>query len=45
MLIEWIAQYDQRQDTFSKDSHLEFYQQYQGKKMRITSNQQVVCLR
>ena len=45
MLIEWIAQYEQRQDTFSKDSHLEFYQQYQGKKTRLISNQQVVYLR
>ena len=45
MLIEWISHYEQRQDTFSKNSHLEFYRQYQGKKTRITSNQQVVYLR
>jgi adenylate kinase family enzyme len=44
MLIEWISHYEQRQDTFSKNSHLEFYRQYQGKKTRITSNQEVVYL-
>lgn len=41
MLVEWISHYEQRQDTFSKNSHLEFYRQYQGKKTHITSNQQV----
>jgi len=38
MLIEWISQYELRQDTFSKAAHLQFYQQYKGAKQILTSN-------
>ncbi|MCF6262486.1 MAG: AAA family ATPase [Xanthomonadales bacterium] len=32
MLIEWIAQYDERDDTFSMSAHQRFYDNYHGKK-------------
>ena len=38
MLIEWITQYELRDDTFSKAAHLEFYQNYTGDKKMLTSN-------
>lgn len=38
MLIEWISQYEPRDDTFSKIAHLEFYQNYAGVKSMLTSN-------
>ncbi len=40
MLIEWIAQYPKRTDTFSKSSHTRLYDQYAGKKTMYTSNDQ-----
>ncbi|MCJ8296135.1 MAG: shikimate kinase [Colwellia sp.] len=38
MLIEWISQYELRDDTFSKSAHLDFYQNYAGMKKMLTSN-------
>jgi adenylate kinase family enzyme len=37
-LIEWIAQYRHRTDTFSEQSHRRFYNDFQGKKITYTSN-------
>lgn len=38
MLIEWIAQYDTRSDTFSSLAHEALYKSYEGKKTMYTSN-------
>lgn len=38
MLIDWIAQYNSRTDTFSESAHRELYDQYPGKKSMITHN-------
>lgn len=37
-LIEWIAQYKDRDDLFSFSSHQRFYDSYTGKKTTYTSN-------
>jgi adenylate kinase family enzyme len=39
MLINWIRQYPERDDTFSKVMHEKLYAEYQGKKSMCTSNQ------
>ncbi len=36
MLVDWIAQYSGRSDTFSETAHRAFYQKYQGKKRVFT---------
>ena len=38
MLIEWIGEYDQRQDCFSQSAHQCLYQNFTGKKLRYVSN-------
>ncbi len=38
MLIEWITQYTKREDTFSKKAHDKIYDEYEGTKTLITSN-------
>ena len=38
MLIEWISQYSARDDTFSKQSHQKFYNQFRGRKRQINDN-------
>jgi hypothetical protein len=38
MLIEWISQYETRDDSFSKTAHSEFYESYTGVKKMLTSN-------
>ncbi len=38
MLIDWIAQYELRTDSFSKKSHCALYDGFQGKKTMYTSN-------
>lgn len=38
MLIDWIAQYDQREDTFSKVAHEQLYNNYEGKKTMFSAN-------
>jgi adenylate kinase family enzyme len=38
MLVDWIARYEQRQDTFSRQAHMALYESFQGKKSRYTSN-------
>ena len=38
MLIEWIAQYDLRDDTFSRRAHEDFYFAFQSKKTCYLSN-------
>lgn len=39
MLLEWIADYDQRHDTFSRATHEALFDSFQGKKTMYTSNQ------
>ncbi|WP_299805148.1 AAA family ATPase [uncultured Shewanella sp.] len=39
MLIDWIGQYEKRQDTFSLMAHELLFTQFNGKKTRISSNQ------
>lgn len=39
MLIEWIAQYPKRNDTFSRSSHEALFRSYAGKKTMYTSNE------
>lgn len=38
MLIQWIRDYDTRDDVFSRRAHEAFYERYQGKKTVYTSN-------
>lgn len=38
MLVDWIAQYPQRCDTFSRSSHEALFANYHGKKTRYISN-------
>jgi adenylate kinase family enzyme len=38
MLLEWIGQYDDRTDCFSRDAHERLFHDYTGKKTRYTSN-------
>lgn len=38
MLIDWIRQYQERTDEFSLAAHLNFYEQYQGKKTMYKEN-------
>ena len=38
MLTHWIAQYAERNDTFSKAAHTNLYNQYTGKKQMYTNN-------
>lgn len=39
MLIDWIAQYDVRDDTFSKTAHQALFDNFQGEKTMVTTNQ------
>lgn len=39
MLIEWIAQYEKRTDTFSKSDHELLFSNFRGAKIMYTSNQ------
>jgi len=39
MLIDWITQYAERDDTFSKSSHMALYENYEGKKTMYTNNE------
>ncbi|MEM6545163.1 MAG: AAA family ATPase [Pseudomonadota bacterium] len=39
MLLDWISQYGERSDTFSRAAHQKIYESYPGQKIRITSNQ------
>jgi len=38
MLIDWIAQYTKRDDTFSYTAHKQFYENYSGSKRMVTRN-------
>ena len=38
MLIQWISQYELRDDNFSKAAHLAFFQNYSGAKKMFTTN-------
>ncbi|MEP4889693.1 MAG: AAA family ATPase [Aliiglaciecola sp.] len=40
MLIDWIAQYTARTDTFSKLAHEKLFNDFQGEKTMYVSNQQ-----
>lgn len=42
MLIDWIAQYPVRRDTFSQAAHIELYEEYKGNKRMYTSNERNV---
>ena len=35
MLIDWIAQYNQRTDTFSKSAHQKLYDEFSGNKNSV----------
>jgi adenylate kinase family enzyme len=39
MLITWIAAYDTRQDSFSRQAHEKLFKQFSGKKTLLTANQ------
>ncbi|VAW94242.1 hypothetical protein MNBD_GAMMA20-1332 [hydrothermal vent metagenome] len=39
MLISWISQYAERNDTFSQASHKELYEKYTGKKRMHVNNE------
>lgn len=39
MLIAWIEQYTTRQDTFSKVAHEKLFENFQGKKTMLVSNE------
>ena len=39
MLIDWIAQYSERDDTFSENGHKKLYNAYPGMKSMFTSNE------
>ena len=41
MLINWIAQYDQRTDTFSKSTHQKLFDEFTGTKTQVKNNQQL----
>ncbi|MCY7297143.1 shikimate kinase [Alteromonas sp. a30] len=41
MLIEWIGQYEQREDTFSRQAHRELFDRFDGTKSRFTTNKEV----
>lgn len=38
MLIAWIAQYENREDSFSHSAHLNLYKSFTGEKYMYTSN-------
>jgi adenylate kinase family enzyme len=38
MLLEWIGEYETRDDTFSRAAHQKLYDRYSGNKRRITAN-------
>jgi adenylate kinase family enzyme len=38
MLIDWISQYTKREDTFSRNAHLAFYDKFSGGKTSLISN-------
>ena len=39
MLVEWIAQYQQRADTFSESAHQALFDSFEGKKTWFNKNQ------
>ncbi len=39
MLINWIAQYFERKDTFSRSAHVALFEEYVGKKTVHTNNE------
>jgi len=38
MLINWIADYTERNDTFSYSAHVSFFEGYAGSKTMVTEN-------
>ena len=38
MLIQWISDYPNRSDTFSKDAHIDLFDKFKGKKSKIETN-------
>jgi len=38
MLIDWVAKYKERRDTFSFSAHQDFYDSFEGKKVMYTEN-------
>jgi adenylate kinase family enzyme len=39
MLLDWIARYAERKDTFSRSAHQAVYDGYKGRKITYTSNE------
>lgn len=42
MLIDWISQYPERSDTFSRSAHEALFNQFDGRKTMFTRNQSVI---
>ena len=40
MLIEWVREYETREDEFSLREHRNLYDQHQGRKVEVTSNEE-----
>jgi len=38
MLLDWIAQYESREDTFSRAAHERLFETFAGEKTRYTGN-------
>ena len=41
MLIEWIQDYEQREDTYSRQAHRDLFDSYEGTKSRFTTHKEV----
>ncbi len=39
MLVDWIEQYDERDDVFSRRTHMEIYDRFSGQKVMYTDNE------
>ena len=39
VLVNWISQYSERNDTFSESAHHRLYENYSGKKSVVISNE------
>jgi adenylate kinase family enzyme len=39
MLLDWISQYDERKDTFSRTAHQAIYDSYKGRKTVYSNNE------
>lgn len=42
MLIDWVKEYDKREDEFSLKSHKSLFSSYLGKKIEVTNNDEYI---